>query len=268
VGIAKETQRGNPMVPEDTPNAEKTTPDGADAGGGGSTGVTQPGTEAASGRTVFEDVPGASSEEKATVETPAASGRTVFEDVPGASSEEKATVETPAAPAPAVSPTAPKAGLPTADESKKTVSAGSTKPLIEELKDLGEEGLDKAKEIARGTLKGALEESREYITLLLKDNDMSFAEKEEIKRLYLAAEKHAVMGKVAVAASMGKRIDNFVKSHNFVVKSQKARATQNYLTSLLKLATGAVSTFLGAFGKPLVDKLTDIGLKSVDEFIS
>lgn len=158
--------------------------------------------------------------------------------------------------------------MPSANESKPTAPAGSqTKPVLDELKDLGNEGLEKAKEIGRATLKGAIEESREYFKALLKDNKMSYAEEAELKRLYIAAEKHAVMGKHAVAHSMCKRLDNYARSHNFVVKSEKARASQNYLANLLKLATGAVSTFLGAFGKPLVDKLSDIGLKAVDEFV-
>lgn len=139
--------------------------------------------------------------------------------------------------------------------------------MTDELVDLGNEALDVAKSIARGTLKAALHESRDFVGELLKDRGLSTAEKEEVKRLYSAAEKHALMGKVAVAHAMGKRLDNFIKSNSVVGKSARARASQNYLTGLLRLATGAVSTFFGTFGKPLVDKLTDIGLKATDEFL-
>lgn len=135
------------------------------------------------------------------------------------------------------------------------------------LKETANEGLDKAKEIGRETLKKALVESRDFITKLLDNKDMTEAEKLEVARLYRAAEKHALMGKVAVSVAMGKRLDNFVKSSSKVHASAKARAAQNYLTGLLKLATGAVNTFLGAFGVPLVNKLADIGLKATDEFL-
>lgn len=235
------------MVPEETPN-EQTAPAGTDAGGSGSEGVTQPSPEAPSGPTVLPTEPAPAPEEKSEAAAPAAG------------------------PSPAVNPTTPaeppKAGLPSVAESKPTAPAGSpTKPVLDELKDLGNEGLDKAKEIGRKTLKAAIEESRDYIMVLLKDEQLSQTDKLEIQRLYIAAEKHALMGKMAVAHSMSKRIENYIKSHKLVVKSEKARATQNYLSNLLKMATGAVSTFLGAFGKPLVDKLSDIGLKAVDEFV-
>jgi hypothetical protein len=164
----------------------------------------------------------------------------------------------------------PAVGLPTENESDESDSDGLSdeeKSIGEELTELGGEALDKAKEIGRATLKSALNESRDFIKTVLNNKDMTEAEKHEVARLYRAAEKHALMGKVATAHAMGKRLDNFVKSSSKVLKSQKARASQNYLTGLLKLATGAVSTFFGAFGTPLVDKLTDIGLKATDEFL-
>lgn len=166
--------------------------------------------------------------------------------------------------------TSPAAGLPTGDVSKPSAASGSPKnekPAGAALVDLGHEALDKAKEIARGTLKSALTESRDFVKTLLNNKDMSEAEKQEVTRLYRAAEKHALMGKVAVAHAMGKRLDNYVASSSKVLKSQKARASQKYLTGLLRLATGAVSTFFATFGTPLVEKLTDIGLKATDEFL-
>ena len=138
---------------------------------------------------------------------------------------------------------------------------------LEKLKDLGDEALDGAKETGRKLAKDALVRSRDYITTLLKSENLTEAQSAEIKRLYIAGEKHALAGKVAVAHAMSKRINNYVKTHRIVVKSEKARATDNYLGSLWKLVSGAVGTFASAFGGPLIDKLADVGLTAVDEFL-
>lgn len=168
-------------------------------------------------------------------------------------------------PTPPSSSEPPTAGLPTGED--ETDDEEEDVDVVDELVELGNDALDKAKEIGRATLKEALTESRDFISTVLNNKSMTEAEKQEVARLYRAAEKHALNGKVAVSHAMGKRLDNFVKSSGKVHKSQKARASQNYLTGLLRLATGAVSTFFGAFGQPLVDKLTDIGLKATDEFL-
>lgn len=162
----------------------------------------------------------------------------------------------------------PKAGLPTGDDTSEDESADAgEKTANEKLNDLKDESLEKAKEIGRETLKKAVVESRDYITTLLKSEGLTETQATEVKRLYKAAEKHALAGKVAVAHAMSKRIKNYVRTQGIVIKSEKARATDNYLGSLLRLASGAVSTFLGAFGAPLVDTLSDIGLTAVDDFL-
>lgn len=278
-------------MPEETPNAEQpaeqpeanggggtpagagegegnvdggnTTPNAADAGG------TEPApAPTGEGESGGVATGGTGSESNPEPEAAEGSGQEIPESAGGAEAAPEttpATEEVKGEP-----PTQPAAGLPSEPASNESDPAGSPeddKTVVEELTELGGEALDKAKEIGRATLKDAINESRAYISTLLNNKDMSEDEKLEIARLYRAAEKHALMGKVAVAHAMGKRLDNFVKSSSKVHKSEKARASQNYLTGLLRLATGAVSTFFGAFGKPLVDKLSDIGLKATDEFL-
>lgn len=159
----------------------------------------------------------------------------------------------------------PKAGLPTGDDTSEDESADAT--VGEKLEDLKDEGLEKAKEIGRATLKEAIVESRDYVSTLLKSEKLDPDQAKEIKRLYRGAEKQAIAGKVAQSFAMAKRLENYVKTRGIVTRSQKARATDNYLAGLMKLATGAVQTFLGAFGGPLVDTLADIGLTAVDDFL-
>lgn len=160
----------------------------------------------------------------------------------------------------------PEAGLPTGDETSEDESAPE-ETVGEKLEDLKDEGLEKAKEIGRATLKEAIVESRNYVGTLLKSEKLDPDQAKEIKRLYRAAEKHAIAGRVAVSFAMAKRLENYVKTRAIVTRSEKARATDNYLAGLMRLATGAVQTFLGAFGGPLVDSLTDIGLTAVDDFL-
>ncbi len=138
---------------------------------------------------------------------------------------------------------------------------------MEALKELGNEALEEAKEIGRVAVASALDRSRDYINALLKSSSLTKAQATEVKRLYAAAEKHAIKGKVAVAHAMAKRIANYVKTQRIVIRSEKARATDDYLGSLLKLVTGAVGTFASAFGTPLLDSLKDIGLTAVEEWL-
>lgn len=129
--------------------------------------------------------------------------------------------------------------------------------------------LDDAKEIGKKALKDGVELGRKTIAQILTGfgKTLTPVEKQKVIELYNEAEEHAVAGRVAVAVGMANRLDNYLASRALVGESESIRAGREFLKNALGMLMNIAKSVLGLVGGPLVAKVADLAVDSIDKLM-